>query len=157
MAVAKLADATEVRLGEHHSCARRTTGQVACWGRNDGGQLGGATQSDWSTRIPVKDLASAVALGLGPRQACVATTGGQAQCWGHDEAGILGGATGQVLRAPAPPLRGLDRIVEVDPTSTHACARLTDGRVACWGSNDRGQLGDGGLDHEPRPVAVTGL
>lgn len=155
--VAKLTDAAEVRLGESSSCARRRTGQVACWGRNDGGQLGGGTESDWSTRIPVKDLVSAIALGLGPRQACAATSAGLVQCWGHDEGGNLGGATGQELRVPAAPLRGLERVVEVDPTAQHACARLSDGRVACWGANDRGQLGDGGLDHEPRPVAVTGL
>jgi alpha-tubulin suppressor-like RCC1 family protein len=155
--VTKLTDAAEVRLGEQSSCARRTTGQVACWGRNDVGQLGGGTESDWSTRIPVKDVTSAIALGMGPRQACVAGSSGVVQCWGHDEGGHLGGGVGRTLRVPAAPLRGLERAVEVDTSPTHACARLADGRVACWGDNARGQLGDGGLDHEPRPVPVTGL
>jgi alpha-tubulin suppressor-like RCC1 family protein len=157
VAVAKLADAAEVRLGEQSSCARRQTGQVACWGRNDAGQLGGGTESDWSTRIPVKDLTAAIALGLGPRQACAATSAGLVQCWGSDDGGHLSGTPGRTLRVPAPPVPGLGGIVQVDTAPTHACARLSDGRVACWGDNDRGQLGDGGIDHESRPVAVTGL
>ncbi len=149
--VAKLTDAAEVQLGEASSCARRQTGQVVCWGRNNVGQLGGGTESDWSTRIPVKDVTSATKLGLGPLQGCVATTAGLVQCWGRDETGA-----GRTLRVPVV-VPGLSKIVDVSPAPDHACARLSDGRVACWGDNDRGQLGDGGVDHEPRPVAVAGL
>lgn len=157
VAVAKLDDAVEVALGDDSSCARRRTGQIACWGHNDAGQLGGGTESDWSTRIPVKEVTSAVALGAGPRQSCMAASAGLVRCWGHDEGGHLGGAAGRPLRIPAGSIRGLERVVEVDVGPTHGCARLADGRVACWGNGERGQLGDGGLDHEPRPVPVAGL
>jgi alpha-tubulin suppressor-like RCC1 family protein len=43
----------------------------------------------------------------------------------------------------------------------HACGRVRDGSVWCWGRNDRGQLGvplesEGGVAFSPTPVQVTG-
>ncbi len=38
-----------------------------------------------------------------------------------------------------------------------SCARLDDGRVACWGTNARGQTGTGTLTGSTTPVAVPGL
>ena len=37
--------------GHYHSCAVRTGGQVACWGRNDQGQLGDGTATDSPTPV----------------------------------------------------------------------------------------------------------
>ncbi len=37
----------------------------------------------------------------------------------------------------------------------HSCT-LSDGRAACWGSNDNGQLGDGGQESRPAPDLVAG-
>jgi alpha-tubulin suppressor-like RCC1 family protein len=39
----------------------------------------------------------------------------------------------------------------------HGCAQTFDGRVFCWGANDRGQLGDGTLTDRPDPTQVAGL
>ena len=36
----------------------------------------------------------------------------------------------------------------------HSCARLMDGSLRCWGSNDEGQLGDGTLEQRATPTAV---
>ena len=41
--------------------------------------------------------------------------------------------------------------------TNHACAILADDRVICWGENDWGQLGVGGMVSVPFPVFVSGL
>jgi alpha-tubulin suppressor-like RCC1 family protein/tRNA A-37 threonylcarbamoyl transferase component Bud32 len=38
---------------------------------------------------------------------------------------------------------------------THGCALAADGTLACWGGNDRGQLGDGSTARREAPVAVA--
>ena len=40
---------------------------------------------------------------------------------------------------------------------THACARLTDGTLRCWGANNSGQLGDGKTAEHLTPTAVPGI
>lgn len=38
----------------------------------------------------------------------------------------------------------------------HSCVLASDGRAACWGSNDNGQLGDGSVESRPAPALVAG-
>lgn len=40
---------------------------------------------------------------------------------------------------------------------SHTCARLTTGKVECWGDNQYGELGNGTRTNSDRPVTVTGL
>ncbi len=55
----------------------------------------------------------------------------------------------------APPASPL--LHRFDVGFTHACARTSDARVACWGQNERGQLGDGTRIDRYTPVLVPGL
>lgn len=58
-------------------------------------------------------------------------------------------------------LRSLDelpgRVVEVAGINLHACARLSDGRVACEGANWQGQRGDGSEHAADAPTLVRGV
>ncbi len=47
--------------------------------------------------------------------------------------------------------------VDISLGDSHACAVISDGRVACWGQNNKGQLGDGTLVTRAAPVFVEGL
>ena len=53
----------------------------------------------------------------------------------------------------APLLRGATALAAY----AHGCAVLADTRVACWGSNASGQLGDGTTTDRASPVVVPGL
>jgi alpha-tubulin suppressor-like RCC1 family protein len=58
----------------------------------------------------------------------------------------------------APDATACDRrspcVRELEVGSTHACARLDNGTVRCWGANTYGQVGADHTDLESRPVAV---
>jgi hypothetical protein len=45
---------------------------------------------------------------------------------------------------------------QVSAGLSHTCGVTTDDRAYCWGSNARGQLGDGTTTGRTRPVAVAG-
>lgn len=48
-------------------------------------------------------------------------------------------------------------ITQVVTGDTHACALRSDGKVMCWGKNDRGQVGNGTLVDQIHPVLVKNL
>jgi len=61
------------------------------------------------------------------------------------------------LPAPAPALLANDGKPALSLGVSHACVRLAEGGVRCWGENTDGQLGNGSTIHSSRPVAVSGL
>lgn len=154
--VQKVDDAAEVAAGEGHSCARRKTGAVACWGRNDRGQLGAGVESNWITRVPVRDLTDAIALSAGRSHVCAARSSGAVACWGANDGGQLGDGTTAMQKLPVS-VRELQGARDVAAGGAHTCAQRVDGVTVCWGADDHGQLGDGTVPFEPRPRAVVGL
>jgi alpha-tubulin suppressor-like RCC1 family protein len=62
---------------------------------------------------------------------------------------------GQAVSPPTAKARTLPA-AHISVGTTHACAVIS-GAAYCWGSNDRGELGDGSTTDGPAPVAVTGL
>jgi alpha-tubulin suppressor-like RCC1 family protein len=49
---------------------------------------------------------------------------------------------------------GCEGVEEVVLGDSHACARLADGSVWCWGEGDKGQIGDGATSARPKPTRV---
>lgn len=95
---------------------------------------------------------------------CAIRSGGALYCWGAGGAGQLGDGAAldrdnavPVLDESSQPLTG---VRAVTGGLDHSCAIVGDGTVRCWGSNDLGQLGDGGSQNtmqvETSVVGVTG-
>lgn len=78
-------------------------------------------------------------------------------CWGSNFAGQLG--TGDEMDAERPVAATLvgDDIAELALSSGRSCVRRTTGKVACWGQNDMGQIGDGTRDNSLKPVEAVGI
>lgn len=165
-----LTDVVALRLGAAHTCALRATGEVACWGSNDRGQLGTGedTVTGSTTPLPVANLSGVVSLAAGDRHTCAVDASGVVRCWGAGTDGQLGwtmalvdhGGPGEVHDQSGV----LSGAVEVATGARHTCARLsadlqprTPGPVVCWGNNSDGQLGDGTLETRPTAVLTTGI
>lgn len=76
---------------------------------------------------------------------CPDDSWGLAACYGPDDSGPCD-------CVGSPPGGGL---LEIAVGGAHACAVFHDGRVACWGENRHGQLGDGTRTSRASPVHVA--
>jgi len=161
-AVDLAASALEVAAGYNHSCARLSTGNVKCWGRNADGQLGlgdtqnrGDTPGEMGANLPTVDLGAgrkALQLVAGAHFNCARLDNSQVKCWGENGSGQLGLGDTQ-SRGDGPGEMGdnlpaLDfgpgrTAVEIFAGGAHACALLDDNSLKCWGLNGNGQLGLG--------------
>lgn len=83
--------------------------------------------------------------------------GGAAKCIGLNDVGQLGDGT-TTNRTASVTVTGLSSgVIAIAAGDAHVCALLNSGSVKCWGSNTRGQLGDGSTTNSSTPVQVTGL
>jgi alpha-tubulin suppressor-like RCC1 family protein len=99
--VAGLSEVVSIDAGQSYTCAVTATGEVWCWGRDDGGQIGGATNLD--QHLPVRVItAPALQVAASRSTACALTTAG-ITCWGDDADGQLGnGPPRSAMRTPIP-------------------------------------------------------
>ncbi len=83
---------TTVTAGLSHTCARRATGRLYCWGHDESGQLGtSGPNADRTTPAPVAGSATNwTALTTGDDHTCARRATGRLYCWGSDESGQLG-------------------------------------------------------------------
>src|SRR5207247_8308040 len=79
--------------GMHFTCAVRPDRTVACWGRNQKGQLGDGTMIDRSSPVTVASLGNVTALAVGRYHACALVADGTVRCWGNNFSGQLGDGT----------------------------------------------------------------
>jgi alpha-tubulin suppressor-like RCC1 family protein len=142
----------------YYACALTFSGGVKCWGRNWNGELGDGTQTNRLTPVDVSGLTSGVSqIGPGGLHTCAVTSNGGAKCWGYNSFGDLGDGTTTRRLTPVD-VDGLSSgVAEVAAGYHHSCARMSQGRVKCWGRNNSGQLGNGTTSNSTTPVNVSGF
>ncbi len=149
--------AVSVAAGYRHSCAAFESGDYACWGNNDAGQLGTGAFGEIAT-VPVLDSVSDRFEGITAGKAHTCGWGaGRLCCWGDGSHGQLGASS--LSPASSPVDLGFSNVVMADAGEAHTCAVKTDTNVTCWGQNDRGQVSPpASLDRLiPYPVPGTGF
>lgn len=179
-----LADVTQVQAEEYGFCARLSSGVAVCWGQNDHGQLGDATFTGPATCGGGLDPCSPLpvnVVGLGGSgtltgvtslvgesvSMCALLSTHDVDCWGYGSNGQLGDGSEGDSDAPSAVkgvggtglLTGVAALTGNENGSS-VCARLSSGRVDCWGDDAFGELGDGTkgsiLHDSAVPVAVRG-
>jgi len=78
-------------------------------------------------------------------------------CWGSNFAGQLG--TGDETDSTVPVAAKLagDDVAELALSSGRSCVRRKTGKVACWGQNELGQIGDGTRVNSLQPLEAIGI
>ncbi|MAC26953.1 MAG: hypothetical protein CMH59_10815 [Myxococcales bacterium] len=168
--VCTIGSIVQLELGDKMSCARYSTGHVACWGDNRRGGLGNGYPTLGGTGVRpvpgmVAGLTNAIGLtvtadqdsGFDESHACALRSDGTVVCWGSSEEGQIG----VVAAAESTPqvVAGISDAVEIASGQDFSCARRAGGTVVCWGSQNLGRLGNGMTTPAAvtTPVEVSGL
>lgn len=147
-----------VAAAGYTKCALTTGGGVKCWGHNESGQLGNGTTTDSTTPVDVTGLSSGVtAITVGGGHACALTMAGGVKCWGWNTSGQLGDNSTTQRLTPTDVSGLTSGVTAISAGESHTCAVTTTGGLKCWGSNDRGELGDDTVTKRLTPINVSGL
>jgi alpha-tubulin suppressor-like RCC1 family protein len=149
-----LLEFTQLTAGDRFTCALRAE-TAYCWGRDNYGQLGDASNLDRAYPAPVYGGHVLSEVAAGARHACAVTGAGAAYCWGLNNHGQLGDGSTTEQHLPTP-VTGAPVFTRITGGDDHTCALTGAGEAHCWGRNDSGQLGDGTTIGRLGPAAVTG-
>ena len=148
-----------IEVDEYFTCGiRLNDSRIACWGRNDAGQLGVNDTTDRPNPTYVADTAAYYAIALGVNHGCgIRMNDSKALCWGNNNnAGSLGTGDGLNYFYPVPVANLSAGAKEISANDQSSCAiRKNDSMVLCWGRNDLGQLGNGGNSTATVPTLIN--
>ena len=156
-----------VSAGFLHTLALKNDGTVWAWGYNMYGQLGDNTSDNRTAPVQVKGpggagfLTGMKAVSAGYAHSMALKTDGTVWAWGYNYIGQLGDNTHDGRTAPVQ-VKGpggagfLTDVTGISAGGDHSAAVKEDGTVWAWGSNSRGQLGDGTTTSSESPVQVLG-
>jgi alpha-tubulin suppressor-like RCC1 family protein len=141
-------DVAQVTAGLGHACARKTNGEVWCWGWQYNGTLGQPDLAELTcndagtdcnaTKAVNTGVTNAVDIAAGGTSTCAVMKDGTVSCWGG---GMTHVALASVVNSAAPlQVPGVAGATRVWTSGSNACALLSGGVLACWGYNQSGSL-----------------
>ena len=157
-----LSGVTAITAGSDHTCALMVDTTVRCWGAGGRGQLGDGLGAASTSPVTVSGLSHVTHLAAGSEFSCAIRTDTTVACWGANATGELGDGTTSTRTTPVDVVTALggaslSGVVQISTGDSHACARLVDGEVVCWGAGTYGRLGDGAMTTRLTPVSVTDI
>lgn len=126
------ADIVEIATNSGRTCVRRASGEVACLGKNDQGQIGDGTRDDALTPVAASGVKDALAMAIDDLSTCVLRRDHSVACWGLSPEAMpeRGSLTPE-------PMAGLSEIVELrNGMMGSYCARDMRDHVWCWRVKD---------------------
>ena len=98
-------------------------------------------------------------IAVGDDNSCSRKSDGSLWCWGDNVAGQIGNGTFVPLEPLPSQVSALGTsVAQAAVGSKFTCGLEIDRRLWCWGRNDHGQLGQGGVSaDQPSPAQVTAL
>lgn len=156
-------------VGLDHVCVRYKSNDVACFGKNNEGQLGIGNANPIGTQASPftgqTTISNAKAVFAGRSHSCIINNRNKAQCWGGNSNGELGiGVSGAQTnvgdeQSEMPPAEIALTGSVVDMTLGHGftCALIQSGDVYCWGANNNGIVANGTNTDTAQPTTKVGL
>ncbi|MCG5054225.1 MAG: hypothetical protein KA712_14770 [Myxococcales bacterium] len=89
-------------VGPGHACVIRSSGVLACSGKNDAGQLGPDPRLEVPAALPVEALPDALFVSVGEAHTCALRADRSLWCWGQNASGQLGVGTLASTNVPTP-------------------------------------------------------
>jgi alpha-tubulin suppressor-like RCC1 family protein len=156
-------------VADNRACAVCSDSKLYCWGSNWDHNISifqfSAAQFNFPERfnaihnnLTQTALSGVKEVYLGKSHTCALMEDSTVKCWGGlNLKGELGNGTNQssVLAGSVQTAVNLYDVKKLALGTDHSCALIKDGTVKCWGSNDRGQLGDGTLENRNSPITVS--
>ncbi|KAH9259012.1 hypothetical protein BASA81_002632 [Batrachochytrium salamandrivorans] len=153
-------EASDVSMGETHTCIVDQGGRARCVGYDFSGYyvLGDGTSQSSNALVNVSSLQSGVAQVFSSTVAnCALMTTGAARCWGYNYYGVLGSGN---TSTPTQPVQVIgfetSGAVLIAMGEHHTCFLSAQGKILCTGSNENGQLGVGSSVDSNKPNPVLG-
>ena len=148
--ISSLTGIVQVSSGGAHSCALTEEGKVKCWGYGAKGRLGNRSIVDSSDPVWVQNetegiLRGVVQLSTGLDHSCALLENFIIKCWGNNDQGQLGvndiTPSERHFAGGITNPQSLGSAVSVKAGRAFTCALLSDGKVKCWGENNKKELG----------------
>jgi alpha-tubulin suppressor-like RCC1 family protein len=132
-----IVDAQELAVSSSGACVRHSLGEISCWGSIP---FNGTYEGLPSVPLRVPGVAHATSVALAMSTGLASSEDGTVMAWGSNLDGLL---FTDGWEAPATPIPLLSDVAEVRAQYMHACARMHNGTLFCWGRNELGELGLG--------------
>jgi alpha-tubulin suppressor-like RCC1 family protein/phosphodiesterase/alkaline phosphatase D-like protein len=152
--------------GQYHTLALTTDGTLVSWGYNKTGQLGNNSTAAAASPVAIGGQGvlagrTPIGIGAGGYYSLAWCADGTLSTWGANNHGQLGVAgIAQRIVPVAVDIADLtvgSGIAAMAAGGNHGLLCLTDGKLAAWGENTHGQLGDGSMLSRALPTEVTAL
>lgn len=146
----------QISVGNQQACGLTTDGTAQCWGNNEAGALGNASNTDSTKAVNVDGAVKFKAISVGSEFTCAIAADDLGYCWGKGWDGELGNSvwanqnTPQKVGTAGTQWWSFDKI---SAGGNHTCGiEKTSKKIYCWGLNQAGELGTGDLSSSATPV-----